>query len=119
MQRHPIRVPSRETAPKERQSKWRRPYIFFAAQAELTRAIRDAIIAEEGAIKQYEVVVDATENEIAKKVLQDIANEEKVHVGELQKLLNDMLPDEKEKLEEGAKEVEDKKWKKTNQSKFK
>jgi len=76
---------------------------------ELTRAIRDAIIAEEGAIKQYEVVVDATENEIAKKVLQEIADEEKVHVGELQKLLNDMLPDEKEKLEEGAKEVEDKK----------
>ena len=31
-----------------------------------------------------------------------------MHVGELQKLLNDLLPDEKSKLEEGAKEVEDK-----------
>ena len=53
---------------------------------ELTRAIRDAIVAEEGAIKQYETVVDATENAMVKEVLQDIANEEKVHVGELQKL---------------------------------
>jgi rubrerythrin len=76
---------------------------------ELTRAIRDAIIAEEGAIKQYETVVDATSNEVAKKVLTSIADEERIHVGELQKLLNDILPDEKDKLEEGAKEVEDKK----------
>jgi len=75
---------------------------------ELTRAIRDAIIAEEGAIKHYETVVDATDNATAKKILQDIADEEKVHVGELQKLLSNMLPDEEAKLEEGAKEVEDK-----------
>lgn len=76
---------------------------------ELTRAIRDAIIAEEGAIKQYETVVDAANNELAKKILTSIANEERVHCGELQKLLNDMLPDEVEKLEEGAQEVEDEK----------
>ena len=76
---------------------------------ELTRAIRDAIIAELGAIKQYEAVVDATDNEVAKKVLQSVADEEKVHVGELQKLLSDLLPDEQELLDDGAKEVEDKK----------
>lgn len=75
---------------------------------ELTRAIRDAIVAELEAIKQYETVVDATDNERVKKVLQDIANEEKVHVGELQKLLSELLPDEKEHLEKGEKEVEDK-----------
>jgi len=75
-------------------------------ERELTRAIRDAIMAEEGAIKQYESVVDATDNEIAKKVIQSIADEEKVHAGELQKLLNDMLPDEEGFLEDGAKEVE-------------
>jgi len=76
---------------------------------ELTRAIRDAIIAELGAIKQYEAVVDATENEKVKAVLTSIANEEKIHVGELQKLLSDLLPDEQELLDDGAKEVEDKK----------
>jgi len=76
---------------------------------ELTRAIRDAIISEEGAIKQYEVVVDATDNIMAQDVLRSIANEERVHVGELQKLLKDMLPDEADFLEEGEKEVEEKK----------
>lgn len=76
---------------------------------ELTRAIRDAIIAEEGAIKQYETVVDATSNEMTKKTLQSIANEERVHVGELQALLAILLKDEQEFLDEGKKEVEDKK----------
>lgn len=74
---------------------------------ELSRALRDAIIAEEGAIKQYEVAADATDNAKVKEVLNDIANEEKVHVGELQKLLNDLLPDEEKLLEDGEKEVED------------
>jgi len=73
---------------------------------ELTRAIRDAVIAEEGAIKQYESVVDATDNEQVKKVLQSVSDEERVHVGELQKLLSILLPDEQELLDDGAKEVE-------------
>ena len=72
---------------------------------ELSRAIRDALIAEEGAIKQYESIVDATGNEDIKKILQDIANEERVHVGELQKLLNDLLPDEEKLITEGIEEV--------------
>ena len=74
---------------------------------ELTRAIRDAVIAEEDAVKQYETVVDSTNNEEVKRVLQDIADEEKVHVGELQALLNRLLPDEQGFLDEGRKEVEE------------
>jgi rubrerythrin len=74
-------------------------------ERELTRAIRDAIIAEEGAINQYETVADSTDYEKAKEVLQSIADEEKVHVGELQALLDEILPDESEKLEEGEDEV--------------
>ena len=73
---------------------------------ELLRAIRDAIIAEEGAIKQYESAADATDNEKVKEVLNDISNEEKVHVGELQKLLKDLDPDEEKSLEDGEEEVE-------------
>jgi rubrerythrin len=75
-------------------------------ERELARAIRDAIIAEEDAIKQYETVVDSTDDEKAKDVLTSIANEEKVHVGELQKLLADMFSDEQDFLDEGADEVE-------------
>jgi len=77
-------------------------------ERELTRAIRDAIIAEQGAIKQYEAVVDATDNEEVKKVLQSIADEEKVHTGELQKLLEDLLSDESDLVDEGKQEAEDK-----------
>lgn len=73
---------------------------------ELTRALRDAIIAENDAIKQYETVADSTTNDKVKEVLQDIANEEKVHVGELQQLLRDLLPDEQDFLDEGANEVD-------------
>lgn len=74
---------------------------------ETARAIRDAIISEEGAINQYETIVDSTNNAKVKEVLQEIANEEKVHVGELQTLLNGSLKDEKSFLEDGAKEVGD------------
>lgn len=76
-------------------------------ERELTRAIRDAIIAENDAIKQYETVVDSTDDERVQEVLQDIANEEKVHVGELQALLKMLLDDEQEFLEEGENEVEE------------
>jgi len=72
---------------------------------ELTRALRDALIAEEGAIKQYEAAADATSNEKVKEVLQDIANEEKIHVFELQALLDNLSPEEKEFKEQGEKEV--------------
>ena len=74
---------------------------------ELTRAIRDAIIAELGAIKQYESIVDATDDEKVKNVLTSIANEERAHQGELQKLLTELLPDEQKFLDDGAKEVEE------------
>lgn len=74
---------------------------------ELLRAIRDAIIAEETAIQQYEVIVDATNDASAKKVLQDIAEEEKVHVGELQRLLEHLDGNESKKQAEGAKETEE------------
>ena len=74
---------------------------------ELTRALRDAIIAEETAVNQYEVIVDSTSNKKVKSVLQEIADEERVHVGELQTLLNELLPDEEDLLDDGKKEVED------------
>jgi len=75
-------------------------------ERELVRAIRDAIIGEEGAINQYETIVDSTKNQKVAEVLQGIADEEKVHVGELQRLLNILLKDEEEFLEEGAQEVD-------------
>ena len=74
---------------------------------EITRAIRDAIIAEEGAINQYEVVADSTDNKQVSNALQDIANEERIHIFELQELLNILLPDEKKLEQDGKKEIKD------------
>jgi rubrerythrin len=63
--------------------------------------------AEEEAVHFYEALVDATDNRLAKEVLQDIANEERVHVGEFQRLLNILLPDEEKLLAKGAAEVDE------------
>ena len=74
---------------------------------ELTRALRLSLSAEEEAIHLYEALADATENELAKKVLQDIADEEKVHAGEFARLLKILLEDEEKFLQEGASEVDE------------
>ena len=72
---------------------------------ELTRALRLAIAAEEDATSLYEAIVDATDSALAQKVLQDIADEERVHVGELQRLLSILLADEDAWLAAGVAEV--------------
>ncbi len=72
---------------------------------ELTRAIRLTLSAEEEAVHLYEALADATENELAKAVLQDIADEERVHAGEFQRLINILLPDEEKWFADGAAEV--------------
>lgn len=74
---------------------------------ELARAIRMALAAEQEAVHMYEAMADAADDPLAAKVLQDIADEERVHAGEFQKLLTILLPDEQEHLEHGAKEVEE------------
>lgn len=76
---------------------------------ELSRAIRLAIAAELDAIHLYELIVDSSDDEEVKKVLQDISNEEKVHSGELQELLSKLDKDSDKFLEEGRKEVQDNK----------
>ena len=49
---------------------------------ELTRALRMTLSAEEEAVHLYEALVDATDDALAQKVLQDVADEERVHAGE-------------------------------------
>jgi len=73
--------------------------------SELIRAIRLNIAAEEEAVHLYTAHADATDNPLAKKVLLDIADEERVHVGEFTKLLKLLDPEEEKFLEQGAEEV--------------
>jgi rubrerythrin len=72
---------------------------------ELTRAIRLSLAAEEEAIHEYQTIADATDDALVKAVLNDIADEERVHKGEFQRLLNILLTDEANFLAQGAAEV--------------
>lgn len=74
---------------------------------ELIRAIRFFISAEYEAIQLYMQLAESTDNELAKEVLKDIADEERVHAGEFLRLLKELAPDEEKFYEEGAKEVEE------------
>ncbi|MDK2883580.1 MAG: hypothetical protein PWQ33_159 [Pseudothermotoga sp.] len=75
--------------------------------SELIRAIRLNIAAEHEAVHLYMAHADATDHPLAKKVLIDIANEERVHIGEFTKLLEILTKDEAQYMSEGAKEVEE------------
>jgi len=77
------------------------------AGAELIRAIRFMIAAEYEAVQMYMQVVEATDNELAKRVLHDIADEERVHAGEFLRLLRELAPEEEQFYAEGAQEVEE------------
>jgi rubrerythrin len=74
---------------------------------ELARAIRMALAAEEEAVHMYEAMADASGNTLAAKVLQDIADEERVHAGEFQELLRLLLADEQALLKKGIEEVQE------------
>lgn len=69
--------------------------------------LRAAIIAELDAINLYEQLAAATANGNIKKVLLEIAREEKTHVGEFQTLLLKEDEEQVKELEKGRKEVEE------------
>jgi len=72
---------------------------------ELVNAIRQDLVGELEAIHEYDAHVQATDNEDAKKVLSDIRDEEREHMGELLELLERLAPDEKGFHDEGRGEV--------------
>ncbi|MCK4402873.1 MAG: rubrerythrin [Dehalococcoidia bacterium] len=69
--------------------------------------LRVGIIAELDAVNLYEQLAAMTENRNIKKLLLDIAKEEKTHVGEFQALLLKQDEEQKRELEEGKKEVDE------------
>lgn len=69
--------------------------------------LRLGVIAELDAINLYEQLAAKTGNNDIKKILLDIAREEKTHVGEFQTLLLKLDQQQVKELEEGRKEVEE------------
>ncbi len=74
---------------------------------ELVRAIRFMIAAEYEAIQLYQQTAESTDNELAKEVLIDIANEEREHAGEFLRLLKELEPEEESFYKSGTEEVEE------------
>ncbi|MCD6324617.1 MAG: rubrerythrin [Desulfurococcales archaeon] len=71
------------------------------------QALRLAIIGELDAINLYMQLAEAVEDEGVRKVLADIADDEKTHVGELLALLKELDPEQAKRLASGAEEVEE------------
>ena len=71
----------------------------------VAQAIRLAIIGELDAINLYLQLAQAIEDQGIKRVLQDIAEEEKIHVGELLEVLKRIDEEQAKALEKGAREV--------------
>ncbi|MEM0358452.1 MAG: ferritin family protein [Candidatus Hadarchaeales archaeon] len=75
---------------------------------ELDREIlRAGMIAELDAINFYEQMAAMANSELVRKLLLDIAREEKTHLGEFQALLLEKDREQVGELEKGKKEVEE------------
>ena len=73
---------------------------------ELIRSVRFMVAAEFDAIRLYMQLAESTDNPLAIAVLKDVADEERVHVGEFLRLLRELAPEEATFYAMGAKEVE-------------
>lgn len=77
------------------------------SKEELIRAIRFNIASEFEAIQLYEQLRDSIDDKNAIKMLNEIADDEKVHVGNFMYLLKLLSPDEEKHYKEGAEEAID------------
>ena len=73
----------------------------------LKEVARIGMIAELDAVNLYEQLAAIVDDEKFKKVLLDIAKEEKTHLGEFQALLLEKDKEQVKELKEGKKEVEE------------
>ena len=70
--------------------------------------LRVGIMAELDAVSLYEQLAAMTSKESIRKILLDIAREEKTHVGEFQALLLQEDREQEQELRAGAREVREK-----------
>ena len=69
--------------------------------------LRIAIIAELDAVNLYEQMASLTSNKNLKKVLLEVAREEKTHVGEFQAMLLEADKEQEKELAAGKAEVDE------------
>jgi len=76
-------------------------------EEEVIRTIRLNIAAEHEAILQYEQLIASTDNEIVKKIANEVRADELKHVGNWEFALQLLSDDDRNGIEEGAKEAEE------------
>jgi len=91
MSKHPLDIPPGRKLSKE----------------EVAEALRLSVIAELDAINLYLQLARAIDDLSIKKVFEDIAKEEKTHVGEFLTVLKSLDPEQVEELKRGAEEVKE------------
>jgi len=69
--------------------------------------VRIGLIAELDAINLYEQLASLAKDELVRKVFQEIAREEKTHVGEFLELLRRLDQEQVKEIEKGKKEVDE------------
>ena len=77
------------------------------SKEEVVDALRLSTIAELDAVSLYLQLARAIEDERVRRVFEDIAREEKTHIGEFLALLKSLDPEQVEELRAGAREVEE------------
>jgi len=90
LSKHPLEVPAKKLS-----------------KDEVADALRLSIIAELDAVSLYLQLARSIEDEGYRKVFEDVAKEEKTHVGEFLALLKKLDPEQAAELEAGAREVEE------------
>lgn len=76
------------------------------SKQELVRAIRFSIASEYEAIQLYEELVESIDNVEAQRLLNEIADDEKVHAGNFLRLLEILAPEEAEDYKKGREEAD-------------
>jgi rubrerythrin len=74
---------------------------------ELIRTVRYMIAAEYEAVQIYMQVADSIDDELARQVLKEVSDEERIHAGEFLRLLRQLAPDEEKMYALGYAEVEE------------
>ena len=77
------------------------------SERDIADALRISISAELDAINLYLQFASAIEDEKIRKVFEEVAKEEKTHVGEFLALLKALDPEQASELAAGEKEVEE------------
>ncbi len=74
---------------------------------QLIMELRNMLCAKFGSIEEYMHLIQATDNDLALEILNDIVNEEKVHAGQLLRVIKEISEADAKFFEEGTKRVEE------------